>query len=401
MARFYYKAKNRDGEIVSNHIIAMDLSSAAERLEREGLILLEINEDKSISSFSSKMTSREFSTKVVFTTKEKLEFFNSFLHMYNSGLSILQIFYAVFNSAHNPKIKNLCSVIIRKIEKGYSLEEAFTGYEGVLGFAYTKLIVAGETSGKLDKVLKKIVEGIKKEEKLKSNMISSMAYPLTILALAFAVFLLFKFFILKVFSMIGSSICSKTIMMMLFFAIAKIVVIFAVIIGVVCFIYFNKPIFKKFINFLSHLPGINTLLKHYAFANFFSVVSLAYDAGVPIANSIEMAASVINAKNIRENLYLAAKRIYNGCSISTAFAVTQLFSGFAMSQISAGEQAGELEKMFSVVAVDYEKKLEMALNLIVQILKPLSIVFVGLFVLYVAKTGYESYFNSLMGAYGF
>ena len=72
MARFYYKAKNRDGEIVSNHIIAMDLSSAAARLEREGLILLEINEDKSISSFSSKMTSREFSKKVVFTTKEKL-----------------------------------------------------------------------------------------------------------------------------------------------------------------------------------------------------------------------------------------------------------------------------------------------------------------------------------------
>ncbi|MBQ4078624.1 type II secretion system F family protein [bacterium] len=401
MARFSYKAKNKKGEIVSNHILAVDLSSAVANLEREGFVLLEIYEEASTSSFSNKMTSRDLSKKVVFSTKEKLEFFNAFLHMYNSGLSILQIFYAVFNSAFNPNIKNLCAVIIRKIEKGYNLEEAFTGYEGVLGLAYTRLIVAGEASGKLDKVLKKIVDGITREEKLKSNVISSMIYPVSILALAVAVFLFFKFFILKVFSMIGSSICPTSVMMMLFTAIFKIIVIFGVFIGVVCFIYFNKPVFKKFVNLLSNLPFINILIKNYAFANFFSVLSLAYDAGVPIANSIEMAASVITAKDIKTKLNLAAKRIYNGCSVSTAFAVTQVFSGFAMSQISAGEQSGELEKMFSIVSLDYEKKLELALTFIVQVMKPLSIVIVGLFVLYVVKTGYESYFGALMGSLGF
>lgn len=401
MTRFYYKAKNKQGEIVSNHILAMDLSSAAAKLEREGLVLLEISEDSSISSFSNKMTSYDLSKKVVFSTKEKLEFFNAFLHMYNSGLSILQVFYAVFNSAIDLKIKNLCAVIIKKIEKGYSLEEAFTGYESVLGLAYTRLIVAGEASGKLDKVLNKIVEGIKKEESLKSNVISSLTYPISILALAIAVFLFFKFFILKVFSMMGSGICSKTVMMLLFGAIFKIIVIFAVIIGAACFVYFNKPVFKKFVNLLAHLPGVSKLLKNYAFANFFSVLSLAYEAGVPIANSIEMAASVISAKDIRTQLNLAAKRIYNGCSITTAFAVTQVFTGFAMSQITAGEKSGELEKMFLVVSVDYEKKLEMALNLIVQVLKPLSIVIVGIFVLYVAKTGYESFYSGLLGGLGF
>ncbi len=401
MARFYYKAKNKQGEIVSNHILSMDLQSAAASVEREGLVLLEIYEDTSTSSFSNKMTSRELSKKVVFSTKEKLEFFNAFLHMYSSGLSILQVFYAVFNSVSNPKIKNLCSLIIKKIEKGYSLDEAFTGYESVLGLAYTRLIVAGETSGKLDKVLKKIVEGINKEEKLKSNVISSLTYPISILALAVAVFLFFKFFILKVFSMMGSGTCPTSIMMMLFGAVFKIIVIFAIIIGLACFVYFNKPVFKKFVNLLSHLPGISTLLKHYAFANFFSVMALAYEAGVPIANSVEMAASVISAKDISTQLKLAAKRIYNGCSVSTAFAVTQVFTGFAMSQIAAGEQSGELDKMFFVVSVDYEKKLEMALNLIVQILKPLSIVIVGLFVLYVAKTGYESFYSGLLGGLGF
>ena len=88
-------------------------------------------------------------------------------------------------------------------------------------------------------------------------------------------------------------------------------------------------------------------------------------------------------------------------SVATAFAVTQLFSGFAMSQISAGENAGKLEKMFFIVAADYEKKLEFALDIILQIIKPLSIVLVAMFVLYVAVTGYKSYFNGLMGAYGF
>ena len=399
MARFYYKAKNRNDEIVSSSILAMDLSSAAARLEREGFILLEITEDGSFSA-TPKLSARELSKKVVFTTKEKLLFFNAFLQMYKSGLSILQIFYAVQNSINNEKLKVFCSLIIKKIEKGYSLDEAFTGYENLLGLAYAKLIVAGEASGKLEKVLKKVVEGIKREEKIKSNVISSLTYPLLILALALAVFMLFKFFILKVFSMIGSGICQSAVMKLLFEAVIKILFVFGIIIGVVCYIYFNKTVFKKFVNMLSHFPGINILLKDYAFANFFSVMSLAYDAGIPIANSIEMASSVIVSKNIKDKLLLAAKRVYNGCSVATAFAVTQLFSGFAMSQISAGENAGELEKMFFVVAADYEKKLELALDVILQLIKPLLIVLVAFFVLYVAVTGYKSYFNGLMGAYG-
>ncbi len=398
MARFFYKAKNKEGQIISRHILAMDISSAAAIVEREGLVLLEIEEEGKVSS--QRVTARELSEKIIFSAKEKLEFFNSFLHMYQSGLSILQIFYAVLNSAKNEKIKGLCSIIIKKIEKGCNLEEAFTGYENVLGIAYTKLVVAGEASGKIDKVLKKVVDNIKKEQALKSNLLSSLSYPIMILSLALAVFMLFKFFILKVFAMMGSGICSATVMQLLVFAVVKIFFIFSIIIGSLCFIYFNKPLLKKVIGFFSRLPGINSLYKNYSFANFFSILSLAYDAGVPIFNSIEMATSVIGVPAIKAKLNLAAKRVNNGCEVTTAFAVTQVFSPFAMSQISAGEKAGELEKMFSVVATDYEKKLEFALDMVLQILKPLSIIIVGIFVLYVAKTGYESYYAGLLGGFG-
>ncbi len=400
MARFFYKAKNKEGQVVSNHILAMDISSAVASIERDGLVLLEISEDGKISSYQH-LKARELSKKVIFSAKEKLEFFNSFLHMYQSGLSILQIFYAVSNSVKNEKIKSFCSLIIKKIEKGYSLEEAFTGYENILGIAYTRLVVAGEASGKIDKVLKKIVENIKKEQALKSNIISSLSYPVMILSLALAVFLFFKFFILKVFAMIGSGICNLVIMKLMILAIVKILFIFGIIIGICLYTYFNKPLLKKLVGFLSRIPGVSNLYKNYSLSNFFSVLSLAYDAGVPIVNSIEMASTVIENKEIKSKLNLAAKRVNNGCEVTTAFAVTQVFSGFAMSQISAGEKAGELEKMFSIVAIDYEKKLEFALDMVLQIIKPVAIIIVGLFVLYVAKTGYQSYYAGLLGSYGF
>jgi len=121
---------------------------------------------------------------------------------------------------------------------------------------------------------------------------------------------------------------------------------------------------------------------------------------VPLPQSVELASDVISVKSMKTKISLAVKRIYNGCELTTAFGVSQLFSSFAMSQVSAGEKAGELEKMFAVVSLDYEKQIDLAINVLSEAVKIVSMLFVGLIVLYVAVTGYKSYYAGLFGAFG-
>ena len=66
-----------------------------------------------------------------------------------------------------------------------------------------------------------------------------------------------------------------------------------------------------------------------------------------------------------------------------------------MSQVSAGEQAGELEKTLKAVAHDYEARMKLALDVMLKFVEPLMIAFVGLIVLYIVVNAYKSYYGYL------
>lgn len=400
MAKFLYKVKDKNAEIQTGIISAFNIEEAASKLERNGLIVLEITEQVSSSAHRNLPNVNKMTKDTMFSVKEKLEFFNSFYYLYRSGLSVSQIFASMLQSSNNPNIRGLCLVVLKKIEKGYSLQEAFCGLEHIIGIAYTQLIIAGERSGKIEDILLKMIQNIKREEELKRTLISSMTYPLIIFAFAIAVFLLFKWFILKVFAMMGEGLGQSCVIKMLIETVFKILCVFSIVIGAIVYSYKNKKIFKKILNFFSKFPLISTILKNFSFSNFFSVLALSYDAGVPISQGLELASSIINVPSIRLKVLSAAKRIKDGCEVTTAFKLVNVFSSFAISQVSSGEQAGELEKMFAVVAKDYEKQIELSIKVLAKVVEPIMIIFVAFIVLHVATTAYKSYYANLLGNFG-
>ena len=129
--------------------------------------------------------------------------------------------------------------------------------------------------------------------------------------------------------------------------------------------------------------------------NFFSIFGLAYQSGIPVQDALSLAISVVDSTFIKLRLRDALKMLTKGCDVTTAFNVTGVFSPFALSQISAGEKSGELDKMSMIIANDYEKKLDGQIAMFLKMLGPLSLIFVGFIVLYVAYKGYTGYYNAL------
>ncbi len=125
------------------------------------------------------------------------------------------------------------------------------------------------------------------------------------------------------------------------------------------------------------------------------MLSLAYSAGISIAESLYLASTVINTKEDANKLREATYRVQQGCELTTALSATTLFSEYAISQIASGEKAGELEKMLRAVAHDYETKLSVALEVILKLLEPAMIILVGIVVLFVAVSGYKAYYSYL------
>lgn len=397
MSNFFYKVKNHNNEIVQGNIDALSLSDAAIKLEKKGFTILEIKEE---TKSSVQIDSVVSSTKIQpFTLSEKKEFFNSFYFLYKSGLSILEIFKSIFHSSKNTQVKSLCSLIIKKVERGKSLKESMNNYSNALGLAYTTLITAGEESGKLEEILADVIQNIKKQEEIKSGLISNLTYPVCMFIFAVYVALFFKFFVLKVFSLIGTGLCYSALFKILIIAIIKILIISVIIFAIGFYIYKKKELLNKIISFVLNIGVFANLMKNYYFSNFFSVFALAYSAGITAAESIGLANSVIKIAEVNKKLKKSESMIYKGCEVSTALAVTGLFSSYAMSQVSAGEKAGELEKMLKTVAMDYENKLEVSVSVLLKTIEPLMILVVGVFVACIAINAYKSYYSSLFSAF--
>ncbi len=392
MANFFYKAKNKNGEITQGNFSAASLSDAASKLEQKGYVILEIKEEA--QKTSSDFSNVNFSSKTTLSIQEKKDFFNSFYSLYKSGSSVLQTFELIRDSSKSEKVKALCAKILIGIKKGYSLKDSMKPCSNALGAAYTMLIVAGEESGKLEEILSSIIKNLITQEKIKNDVISKSAYPALMLVLAIFVALLFKTFIVEIFtqSASGAKVCITAIALR---AAMQIAIVFLALAGVVYLIFKNKALLSKITSKLTAFKPIRNLVQNYSYSNFFSVLTLAYTAGISIGEALNLAASVVNMPEDARILKIASSRVQQGCELTTALSATNLFSEYAISQIATGEKAGELEKMLHAVSYDYESKLKVSLEVMLKLLEPVMILAVGIIVLIVAVKGYQAYFSFL------
>lgn len=392
MANFFYKAKDKNGKIAQGTFNATSLSDAANKLEQKGFVVLEIKEE--IKKQTANFSNIDFSQKTTLSIQEKKDFFNSFYSLYKSGSSVLQVFELIHDSTKSEKVKALCANILIGIKKGYSLKDSIKPCAKALGTAYAMLIVAGEESGKLEEILSSIIKNLITQEKIKNDVISKSAYPALMFFLAIFVALLFKTFIIEVFtqSASGAKVCIASLALK---AAIQIGIVFLAIAGVIYAIYKNKALLSKIISKLIAFKPIGNLVRNYSYSNFFSVLTLAYSAGLSLAEALNLAASVVNMPEDARILKIASARVQQGCELTTALSATNLFSEYAISQISTGEKAGELEKMLHAVSYDYESKLRVSLEVILKLLEPMMIFAVGIIVLIVAINGYKSYYAFL------
>ena len=394
MKRFFYSVKTKNNDIVQDYINASSIADAALKLEKKGFIVLEIREEEQLSEqtdFINHSSIQEFSIN------EKKEFFNALYHLYSSGVSIVETFKSIASSTMNTNIKSFCKLIVKKTEKGQTIRAALKNQSKALGLAYSALITAGEEAGKLEDTVAGILKNINKQEEIKSNLISSLTYPITIFCLALAVGMLFKFFILKVFaSMADGGLCSSAIMRLLIITIFKIIIIFAVLITTVIYIIKNRELSSKIRGIIVNIKIFGNMVRDFYFANFFRVLALAYEAGIPLSEALILSNSVVNIPAYYHKLKRAAKMVQDGCNVSTALAATSLFSNYAMSQVSTGEKAGELDKMLKTVAYDYETKLDTAIKVMLKLIEPTMMILIGIFVGYILITAYKSYYGGIM-----
>jgi type IV pilus assembly protein PilC len=147
MSEYSYVAKNLAGETKQGMVDARTADLAINLLKTQGLFVINIEERR-----ESIMDQLPFFNKI--PLGEVVNFTRQFSTMISAGLTISRALEVLEHQTQNRPFKKVIYDVLRSIEGGSSLSAALGRYPEVFNTTYQSLVRAGESSGKLDDILK-------------------------------------------------------------------------------------------------------------------------------------------------------------------------------------------------------------------------------------------------------
>jgi len=157
---------------------------------------------------------------------------------------------------------------------------------------------------------------------------------------------------------------------------------------------FQNPVFKrKFDEFLLKIPVIKDFVRITGLANFVSVMEVGYEAGIPIAQCIEMAQSTISNLKLKDETSKVVKMVNIGHTLYDSFHSQGVLDAVSENLIMTGEKSGELGRMFHEISESFDKKIDNVVDILARSFEPMMLIIMGVLVLIIAL----AFFPVIMG----
>lgn len=130
------------------------------------------------------------------STKEKLNFLESFSSLLNSWIPITNALKIIEYQTKSEKTKILIDKILKNVNSWISLEECFLEFPKIFNNFDVSLIKMWEITGKLWDTIETIKNKEEKSKELKSKVIWALIYPMVIMSLATAMIAIFMIFVI-------------------------------------------------------------------------------------------------------------------------------------------------------------------------------------------------------------
>ena len=402
---FTYKGISA-GKYVEGEIEALNQEEASHKLKEQKIIITNlIRTKKKKDEKKGKGIGGGFSFGKKKVTSEDLVIFSKqFATMVKAGLPILQVLEMLRDQLENPTMKEIIEDIRRSLEGGVTLSKCFEKYPKLFDNVYINLIKAGEASGKLDVFLLKIVESLEKREKIKKKIKGALMYPSIMFTVAIVVsaFMLVKVVpvFAKMYDGMGIALPTPTAVIMSMSDFLRgtggMVLLLSIIGFTVAFRYLTTK--NEKIRYLWHkqvlkLPVFGDMILKSLLSRISLILGNLSAAGVNLLEALEIAKSVSNNVVVTEALENVKKGVFSGDTLTKLFLKEPLFPPTFSQLIAVGEQTGNLDEMFSSVAIYFEEEFDSAVDNMSSLIEPIMIVFMGIMIGGLMIAMYSPIFN--------
>ena len=317
---------------------------------------------------------------------EKIFFANNLRVMVKAGLSLSEAVHTLGLQTSNQRFKFILGTIQEGIEKGQTLSENLKKYPNIFNDFFINVIAAGEVSGNLEKSLSELSIQMHKDHALTSKIKSAMTYPAVILIATIGiVWGVLTFVVPNIISLFKDMTIELPITTRMVIAISEILTQYGTLVGiglvifVAIFFYLIKHQLRRiWHNFLLHMPVIGPIVKKINLARFARTLSSLLETDVPVVNSFEITATVLNNVLYKEAASKIAEELKKGVAIADTLSFyPKLFSPLVVQMVSVGEKSGTSDELLRELAIFYETEVDTVTSSLSSIIEPLLILFLG------------------------
>jgi type IV pilus assembly protein PilC len=379
-ATFIYKAVDASGIPSTGDIAGATKEAVAEELKARGLTVMDLKEKKTGLKAEISLVKRVKAAELTVMTRQLAT-------MIASGMTLLRAFYVLEEQIENKLLRDTIGAVREDIESGISFSEALAKHPKIFTPLYVAMVRAGEAGGVLEQSLERISDQLEKDDSLRRQVKSAMAYPTVVLTFAFAVLIGLIAFIVPVFVGVFEDfggdlplITKFTVNLSSFVTGQWYILIALVVGGVVGFKKWRKSDWGRpqWDRLRLRIPfKIGQTVQKIALARWSRTFSALYSAGVPIMQAIDVTGQTAGNAVVEDAMESVINSVKSGGSIAAPLKDAPIFPPMVAQMIAVGEETGNLDTMLSKVADFYEDEVSAAIKALTSILEPVMIVLVG------------------------
>jgi type IV pilus assembly protein PilC len=381
MATYAFKAVDLAGIPQDGQIDGVDKQSVTQELKTRGLKVMALEEKKSGMQMELRLGPKRVKASELTVMSRQLA------TMISSGMTLLRAFYVLEEQVENQMLRETISAVREDIEAGLNFSDALERHPKVFNPLYVAMVRAGETGGVLEESLERISDQLEKDDSLRRQVKSAMAYPTVVFSFAVIVLIGMIAFIVPVFVGVFKDFGGELPLITRFTVGLSNAVTgqwYFLIAGTVAFFVGFKKWRKsdwgrpQWDAFRLRIPfSIGKTVQKIALARWSRTFSALYGAGVPIMQAIEVTGQTAGNAVVDKAMAAVIESVKSGGSIAEPLKSAPIFPPMVAQMIAIGEETGNLDTMLSKVADFYEDEVAAAIKALTSILEPVMIVLVG------------------------
>lgn len=375
--RFDAVVQTPNGTIEKLRVMGLTRSRARLELAAKGLQVIEINEARRWQDIE---IGKPVPQAVLLQVTRQLGAFTA------AGVPILDALALLAESTKNKRMKATLTAMGEDVRDGDTLPQAARAHPQVFPDFYLAILDASDRSGDLEHTFETLASYLDRDLASNRAVKSALYYPAILVVLAVVAIVVLAVVVLPRFEVFFASLNTElplpTRMLLAgsrffgtwWWAIGLVLVMLLTLAWI-----FRRSSYGRLATdrALLHLWVFGRLLQLIAMERFSRVLGSLSSAGVPLPDSLKLAAGVMGNKAYENAVVATREGVIRGEGLSEPMAATAQFPAEMVQILRVGEQTGRLAQQLEHSAEYYSKEVDYRLKNLTALIEPVVLLVVG------------------------